>query len=159
MIGRPRTRIPKTPLARRIRELRAEDTPKEFAKKIGVTDMRFRQWEAGERKPPYAMLCKMADLRDVHVYWLMTGKTKGDLEEAQMKYGQKVRHALKKMQEGFQRREEHLRADLEELSIQKNIVNSLLKGIDWGAKPSKDHNGPQEPGPRRAANAPKATQH
>jgi hypothetical protein len=85
----------------------------------------------------------------------MTGKSKDDLEKAQLKYTMRVRQALRHIWESFEEREEVLRIALEKLHMEKDIVRGLLEGIDWTSEPSKEHAHPGEGARKRASNAPR----
>lgn len=60
-------------LGERIRDLReSKDIPqKEFAKKIGISNVVLSRYESGDRKPDYEVLKKIADYFQVSTDWLL----------------------------------------------------------------------------------------
>lgn len=60
-------------IAKRLRHLRAHITQKEFAKKIGITDRAYQNYEGGRQIPKWDILHRIADICNVPVNWILTG--------------------------------------------------------------------------------------
>lgn len=67
-------------LAQNITTLRGSLTQAEFGKLFGVGDQTVSNWEKDRRTPPIEKLIKMAQMFDVSLDWLITGKETKDKE-------------------------------------------------------------------------------
>jgi HTH-type transcriptional regulator, competence development regulator len=66
-----------------IRKLREKEnlTQKDFAKKIGISNVVLSRYEKDERKPDYDMLNKIADYFEVSIDYLLGREVKGKSKE------------------------------------------------------------------------------
>lgn len=67
---------PKTPLGRRIREVRAHfnvDDRDEFAARLGISKSALAYYERGERTPDASVLAAYREIFGINISWLVTG--------------------------------------------------------------------------------------
>lgn len=61
-------------IAKRITSLRGEKTQKEFSDILGITQSHLSQFELGKVKPTTDFYVAVADVLNVNLNWLLTGK-------------------------------------------------------------------------------------
>lgn len=75
LLARPEIE-PKTPLGRRIREVRARleiDDRDEFAARLGISKSALAHYERGEREPDASVLSSYRNVFGINANWLLTG--------------------------------------------------------------------------------------
>ena len=95
-------------------------TQLQVAEKIGITSVAYQNYEYGKREPNNDMLCKLADLFNVTVDYLL-GRDTGEPEPLDEIAGQFNMTALeKKILEGYLALPKDMRGDLMEF-LQKSV--------------------------------------
>lgn len=58
----------------RFKYLRASRSQRDFAQEIGIPFRSYQRYESGERTPPTELIVKIAEITNVPIDWLATGK-------------------------------------------------------------------------------------
>lgn len=85
-------------LNERIKNLRKQKglTQSQLADKIGVTDKAVSKWEVNEANPDISLLLKIADLFEVTIDYLLTGKTMDNISLDEMDEDKRAIYLIKK---------------------------------------------------------------
>ena len=85
-------------LNERIKKLRKEKglTQSQLADKLGVTDKAVSKWEVGEANPDISLLVNLANIFDVSVDYLLTGKVEESISLEDMDEHKRALHLIKK---------------------------------------------------------------
>jgi transcriptional regulator with XRE-family HTH domain len=58
----------------RFKQLRGTRSQRDFAKEIGIPFRSYQRYESGERMPPIELIAKIAEIAEVPIDWVATGK-------------------------------------------------------------------------------------
>ena len=85
-------------LNERIKKLRKEKglTQSQLADKLGVTDKAVSKWEVGEANPDISLLVNLANIFDVSVDYLLTGKVEESISLEDMDEHKRALYLIKK---------------------------------------------------------------